>query len=74
MATERETTMNVRAKKLIGTVITVVFLILYCLLAMALAVRILPGTNGFVQLAYYAIAGLIWVLPVGALIAWMQRS
>ena len=74
MATERETTMNVRAKKLIGTVITVVFLILYCLLAMALAVRILPGTNGFVQLAYYAIAGLLWVLPVGALIAWMQRS
>ena len=74
MATERETTMNVRAKKLIGTVITVVFLILYCLLAMALAVRILPGTNGFVQLAYYAIAGLVWVLPVGALIAWMQRS
>ena len=74
MATERETTMNVRAKKLIGTVLTVVFLILYCLLAMALAVRILPGTNGFVQLAYYAIAGLLWVLPVGALIAWMQRS
>ena len=65
--------MNIRARKLVGTVITVMFLFVYSLLAMMLAVRLLPGTSGLVQLAYYAVAGLAWVIPVGALIAWMQR-
>lgn len=66
--------MNIRAKKLIGTLATVVFLIVYCLLAMVLAVTLLPGTGGAVQLLYYAVAGLLWVVPVGALIAWMERE
>lgn len=65
--------MNIRLKKLIGTIITVAFLVLYALLAMVLAVRLLPGTSGLVQLAYYAVAGLLWIVPVGGLIAWMQR-
>jgi hypothetical protein len=65
--------MNMRLRKLVGTVLTVAFLIVYSLLAMVLAVRLLPGTSGYVQLAYYVVAGLVWVLPVGALITWMQR-
>lgn len=65
--------MNIRLKKLIGTVVTVAFLFIYSLLAMLVAERLLPGTSGIVQLGYYAGAGLIWVLPVGALITWMQR-
>ncbi len=66
--------MNVRVKKLIGTVLTMVFLIIYVLLAMVLAVRLLPGTGGVTQLAYYAVAGLVWIVPVGLLIKWMQRA
>ncbi|UOM33331.1 DUF2842 domain-containing protein [Acuticoccus sp. I52.16.1] len=66
--------MNVRVKKLIGTVATMVFLIVYVLMAMVLAVRLLPGTGGVTQLAYYVVAGLIWIVPVGALIKWMQRA
>jgi hypothetical protein len=27
-----------------------------------------------VRLAYYAIAGLIWVVPAGAIISWMYRE
>ncbi|XWN29598.1 MAG: DUF2842 domain-containing protein [Devosia sp.] len=65
--------MNMRLRKLIGTVVTVVFLVIYAFMAMLLAVRLLPGTSGLVQLAYYSVAGLIWVVPVGALISWMQR-
>lgn len=65
--------MHVRVKKAVGTVIIVVFLTVYCFLAMLLAVRLLPGTGGFTQLAFYAVAGLMWVVPVGALIKWMQR-
>ncbi|WMS43337.1 DUF2842 domain-containing protein [Acuticoccus sp. MNP-M23] len=59
-------------KKLIGTLVTVVFLIVYCFAVMLLAVRLLPGTSGWVQLAYYVFTGLIWVVPIAALIKWMQ--
>jgi len=65
--------MNIRLKKLIGTVVMVVFLTIYSFMAMLLAVNLLPGTSGVVQLAYYTVAGLLWVVPVGALILWMQR-
>ncbi|MEM0908200.1 MAG: DUF2842 domain-containing protein [Pseudomonadota bacterium] len=65
--------MDVRVKKLIGTVITVVFLTVYCFMVMMLAVALLPGTNGWVQLAFYTFFGLAWVVPIGALIKWMQR-
>lgn len=65
--------MNVRLKKLIGTIVTVVFLTFYCLLVMVLAVRLLPGTNGAVQLLFYAVFGLIWVVPIGLVIRWAQR-
>ncbi|ORE91237.1 DUF2842 domain-containing protein [Acuticoccus yangtzensis] len=63
-----------RLRKFIGTIITVSFLLIYCLMAMVLAARLLPGTSGVVQLGYYAVAGLLWVIPVGLLIKWMQRE
>ena len=65
--------MHIRLKKLLGTVVTVAFLIVYCFLAMLLATKLLPGTNGVTQLAYYFVAGLLWVVPIGALVSWMQR-
>lgn len=65
--------MNLRTKKLIGTLITVTFLIVYCLFVMVLAVRVLPGTNPWVQLAFYVFFGFLWIVPIGALIKWMQR-
>jgi hypothetical protein len=65
--------MPVRVKKLIGTILLVVFVCVYALTAMTVAAAKLPGTSGLVQLAYYVVAGLAWVIPAGALIAWMQK-
>ncbi|MEM6761368.1 MAG: DUF2842 domain-containing protein [Pseudomonadota bacterium] len=64
--------MSIRVKKLIGTLITVVFLTIYCLLVMSLAVRVLPESNGWVQLIFYVVTGMIWVVPVAGLIKWMH--
>lgn len=65
--------MNIRLKKLIATLFTVGFLTLYCLFVMVLAVKLLPGTNGATQLLFYAVFGLLWVIPVGIVIRWAQR-
>lgn len=61
-----------RARKLIGVFILVPFLTIYSLLAMVLAVRLLPGEGFFIVILYYAVAGLFWVLPAAGIIWFMQ--
>lgn len=65
--------MPIRLRKFIGTVLLVVFVIIYVLIAMSVAATRLPGTSHLVQALYYAVAGLLWVLPAGLLIRWMAR-
>lgn len=64
--------MRQRNRKLVGTIVLVVGLAVYALVAMAVSVR-LPTWSGPVQAIYYAVAGLLWVLPAGLVITWMQR-
>jgi hypothetical protein len=62
-----------RTRKLVGTLLLVIFIILYSMIAMTIAAAKLPGTSGLVQFAYYAVAGLLWALPAAGLIWWMQK-
>ncbi|HKS85301.1 MAG TPA: DUF2842 domain-containing protein [Pseudolabrys sp.] len=65
--------MPIRIRKLIGTVALLVLVIVWGLLAMALAQSVLTDINGFVAAIYYVVAGLGWVLPAMPLISWMAR-
>ena len=62
-----------RLRKLVGSIVLVVFVCIYALTAMTIAAAKLPGTSGLTQLIYFIVAGLIWVIPAAALIAWMLR-
>ena len=73
MRKDPSSTMPQRTRKLIGTIVLVIFIIIYSLTAMMIAAAKLPGTSGLVQLAYYAFAGLFWALPAAGLIWWMQK-
>jgi hypothetical protein len=66
--------MRQRTRKLIGTAFLVVFVPCYALVAMTIAAARLPGTSGLTQTLFFAIGGLIWVIPAGAVIYWMQRT
>jgi len=61
-------------RKLIGTVILVITVPIYALIAMVIAVAVLPGVNVWWQLLYYLVAGLLWVPPAGMLILWMAKA
>ena len=61
-------------KKLIGTLFTLVWLLVYTLIAMGVGVRVLPHANWQVELFYYALAGTLWIIPVGLLLPWMYRE
>jgi hypothetical protein len=65
--------MSQRARKFLGALILLVFLAVYAVVAAGAALYILPQASRLVELAYYLAAGLLWVLPAGLLITWMQR-
>jgi hypothetical protein len=66
--------MTTRTRKLIGVIIILLWLIVYAFLAMKAAIAILPGAHWFVELLYYAIVGLAWIIPIGLLLPWMHRE
>jgi hypothetical protein len=45
----------------------------WALLAMALAQSAVIKANGLIEVIYYVVAGLGWVLPAMPLIRWMSR-
>ena len=65
--------MTQRTRKAIGTFATVLFLIVYCLVAMAIGGDFAVDRGPAVQLLYYAVAGVMWVPVVMALVRWMAK-
>ncbi|HEU5017621.1 MAG TPA: DUF2842 domain-containing protein [Pseudolabrys sp.] len=62
-----------RIRKLIGTFAMLLLVMVWSMLAMALAQSALTDINGLVAALYYVIAGLGWVLPAMLLVKWMAR-
>ena len=66
--------MRKRSRKLAGAFIMVAFVMVYALIAMALAQSRLVQDGGvLVQTTYYVVLGLAWILPLMPLISWMER-
>jgi hypothetical protein len=65
--------MPIRRRKLIGAIALIVLVVTWALVAMALAQAPAIKANGVVEVIYYVVAGLGWVLPAMPLIAWMSR-
>ncbi len=65
--------MRARTRKLLGTLALLLLVIVWALIAMALAQSVLTATNGLIAAIYYVVAGLGWVLPAMPLVAWMSR-
>lgn len=65
--------MPVRLKKLIGTIVLVLLVIIYALVATMIAVAQLADSGPLVHLAYFFVGGLLWVLPAMGIISWMNK-
>jgi len=65
--------MNIRTRKLIGTVALLILVCVWGLVAMALAQSVLTDINSFVAALYYVVAGLGWLVPAMPLVWWMAR-
>ena len=69
-----EAQMSPRLKKLIGTIVMLVWIAVYALVAMGIGVHVLPHAHWTVALLYYALAGTLWIVPVGLMFPWMHRE
>jgi hypothetical protein len=64
--------MPIRLRKFIGAVALFALVILWALVAMALAQFPVIHDSTALSIAYYVIAGIGWVLPAMPIIAWMS--
>lgn len=65
--------MPLRLRKLIGMIALVALVIVYALIVLSVASARLESAPWWSHLAFFAIGGLLWVLPAMAIIKWMER-
>ena len=65
--------MTIRTRKLVGTIVLLVLVIVWSLLGMAVAQTPWLAASKLAQAIFYVVAGLGWVLPAMPLISWMSR-
>ncbi|RDI59815.1 uncharacterized protein DUF2842 [Microvirga subterranea] len=65
--------MGMGTRKLVGTVVMLVFIGFYALFAMAVAEGRIRDASTAVQTIVYIVLGLIWVVPMLPLIRWMNK-
>jgi hypothetical protein len=64
--------MSRRMRKLVGTVLMLLFVVVYALVVTALAAPILRGANKAVEAIFYVVAGLAWAPPLMLMVKWME--
>lgn len=66
--------MRESARKLVGTVLLVLLVILYALVATAIATARLADAPGWAHALYFMVTGIAWVVPAMFIINWMIRG
>jgi len=65
--------MPIRLRKFIGTILLLILVAIWSLLAMAVAQLPVLAAHFPLQVAFYVLAGLGWILPAMPLVRWMAR-
>lgn len=65
--------MPIRLRKFIGTILLLLLVAIWSLVAMAFGQFPAIAGNRIYQFLYYAVAGMGWVLPAMPLVKWMLR-
>ncbi len=67
--------MTPHTKKFIAAILIIlVWLPVYAGFIIGLAARILPNATWYLELLFYALAGTLWIIPIGLALPWMYRD
>ena len=65
--------MKQRMRKLTGTLLLLLSIVLYSAVAMAVYAGLLVGAEWWVLIIYFAVAGSLWFFPASWIIRWMAK-
>ena len=60
-----------RLRSFIGTILIIILVIVYALLATTIATLTLATSPWWIHLLYFLLSGLLWILPAMLIIKWM---
>lgn len=63
--------MPIRLRKFIGTVLIIILVLVYALLATTIATATLAASPWWVHVLYFTLTGVLWILPAMLIIKWM---
>jgi hypothetical protein len=64
--------MPIRLRKLLGSIVLVVYSIFYFWVAVTVAIVRLPGLATGWHLLFYFLTTVVWMIPAAAIIYWIQ--
>jgi RsiW-degrading membrane proteinase PrsW (M82 family) len=65
--------MTQSTRKLIGTILTLLLIVAYCIVAGAIYANFLGAAPWWVLLVFFAVAGTTWFFPATWIIRWMAK-
>ena len=65
--------MSLRQRKFVGMIAIMAFLVVYCLLAMAIGGMVAVGLPRLLEIGFFMLAGIAWLPVVMIIIRWMSR-
>ena len=68
------TTLPIRVKKMIGMFFIVILVIVYALVAVAIASGTLANAPWYAHMLYFMFSGVLWVVPAMVIIKWMSTE
>lgn len=65
--------MTQRQRKAVGTVLTLITLVIWTVLGMWIYETWLVGAHNLIHLGFFVLFGLAWIFPAMVVIRWMQK-
>ncbi|MGD9476942.1 UNVERIFIED_ORG: DUF2842 domain-containing protein [Roseateles sp. XES5] len=62
-----------RLRKLIGTILIIILVLAYAVVATAVASAMLGQSPWYIHLLYFTVTGLLWIVPAMVIIKWMEK-
>lgn len=66
--------MSASLRSFIGSILLVVLMGVYALVAVTIATYRLADAGGLVHLAFFAVTGILWIIPAMFLVSWMLKG
>jgi len=60
-------------RKLVGSIALVALVVIYALVATAIATARLADSPGWVHFVYFLLTGFLWVIPAMGIVSWMLK-